>query len=151
MDTVVRAAVVYVVLLLIFRIAGKHSLAEITTFDLVLTLIISEAIQQGMVDEDRSLTGAFLLVVTLVGIDILLAALKQRFSGLAKILEGTPVLVLKDGRVRRQAADKERVDESDILAAARRDHGLHRLDEIDYAVMERTGSLSIIPKKGRAS
>jgi uncharacterized membrane protein YcaP (DUF421 family) len=150
MDTVMRAAVVYVVLLLIFRIAGKHSLAEITTFDLVLTLIISEAIQQGMVDEDRSLTGAFLLVLTLVGIDITLAALKQRFSGLARVLEGTPVLVLKDGRIRRDAADKERVDESDILAAARRDHGLHRLDEIDYAVIERTGSLSIIPKKGRA-
>jgi uncharacterized membrane protein YcaP (DUF421 family) len=151
MDTVMRAAVVYVVLLLIFRIAGKHSLAEITTFDLVLTLIISEAIQQGMVNEDRSLTGAFLLVLTLVGIDITLAALKQRFTGLAKVLEGTPVVVLKEGRVRRQAADKERVDESDILAAARRDHGLHRLDEIDYAVMERTGTLSIIPKRGRAS
>lgn len=150
MDTVMRAAVVYVVLLLIFRIAGKHSLAEITTFDLVLTLIISEAIQQGMVNEDRSLTAAFLLVLTLVGIDITLAALKQRFPGLARVLEGTPVLVLKDGRIRREAADKERVDESDILAAARRDHGLHRLDEIDYAIIERTGALSIIPKKGRA-
>jgi uncharacterized membrane protein YcaP (DUF421 family) len=103
-----------------------------------------------MVDEDRSLTAAFLLVLTLVGIDITLAAVKQRFPGLARVLEGTPVLVLKDGRIRREAADKERVDESDILAAARRDHGLHRLDQIDYAVIERTGALSIIPKKGRA-
>lgn len=89
-------------------------------------------------------------MLTLVALDIALASLKHRFKKLDKVLEGTPVLVLKDGRVRREAADKERVDEGDILAAARRDHGLRRLDDIEYAVIERTGALSIIPRKGHA-
>ena len=75
MDSVIRGAVVYLFVLLIFRIAGKRALSEVTTFDLVLTLIISEAIQQALIDSDNSITNAFLILVTQVGLDVLFSFL----------------------------------------------------------------------------
>lgn len=78
MDTIFRALAVYLVLLLLFRIAGRKAMGSMTTFDFVLTLIISEAIQEGLVNDDKSLTGAFLLVTTLIGTDVALSLLKRR-------------------------------------------------------------------------
>jgi uncharacterized membrane protein YcaP (DUF421 family) len=146
MDSVYRAATVYCFLLIIFRVAGKRTLAEITTFDLLLMLIISEATQQAMIDNDHSITGAIIVVSTLVGLDIALSLLKQRFSRLDRILDGTPVVILRDGVLLKDRANQERVDEGDILAAARRLQGLERLDQIQHAVVEENGGISIIPK-----
>src|SRR5215208_7445629 len=113
MDSVFRGLAVYAFLFLIFRIAGKRTLNQITTFDFVLLLIISESIQQAMIDSDNSVTNAFLLVVTLVGLDILLSLAKQRSSRLARLLDSTPVIVVEDGRLHRDRMKKERIDESD--------------------------------------
>jgi uncharacterized membrane protein YcaP (DUF421 family) len=145
MDNVYHAAVIYVFLLIIFRFAGKRTLTEMTTFDLLLTLIISEATQQAMVTNDHSLTGAIVLITTLVGLDIGLSLLKQRFPTLAKVVDGVPVIVLKNGQLLHDRAAKERVDTDDVLGAARRIHGIERLDQIKYAVVEESGGISIIP------
>jgi uncharacterized membrane protein YcaP (DUF421 family) len=150
MDSVYRAIAIYCFLLIIFRIAGKRTLAEITTFDLLLTLIISEATQQAMIDNDHSVTGAIVLISTLVGIDIALSLLKQRFPTIGKVLDGQPTLVLRDGKVLSARAAKERVSTEDILAAARKLHGLERLEQIKYAVVEEGGGLSIVPKEGNS-
>jgi uncharacterized membrane protein YcaP (DUF421 family) len=145
--TIVRGLAVYILLLVIFRISGKRSLSEITTFDFVLLLIISEAVQQGMIDADNSLTNAFLLVVTLVGIDILLSLAKQRSETLKDILDSRPLLLVQDGKLQHGHMDRERVDEGDILAAARKLHGLRRLDQIDHAVLEPSGTITVVPKE----
>ena len=147
MDSVLRAAAVYVVLLVVFRIAGKRSLASITTFDLVLTLIISEAIQQALLDNDNSMTNAFLVVFTLVGMNIALSLLKQRSARAETLLDGAPVVIMSDGKLHRDRMDEERVDEADILVAAREKQGLSRLDEIRYAVVEQSGGISIVPRR----
>jgi uncharacterized membrane protein YcaP (DUF421 family) len=146
MDSVIRAVIVYVLLLTLFRIAGKRSLAQVTTFDLVLSLIISEAIQDAMVDDDRSVTNAFLIVVTLVGMNILLSWAKQRSNRLQKLLEGTPVVLLEEGAPQPERMDKERVDEADILEAARAQEGIERLEGIRYAIIEKNGTITIIPR-----
>lgn len=146
MDTVIRAAFVYVFLLLIFRISGKRTLSQVSTFDLVLTLIISEAIQEALVDSDRSLTGAALLVVTLVGLNILVSLMKQRFPRFERMLEDAPVVIIEDGRMHRERMDKERVDEQDVLAAARQLQGLSAMKDIRYAVVEKDGHVTIIPR-----
>ncbi len=86
MESVVRGALVYVVLLVLFRISGKRSLAQITTFDFVLLLIVSEAIQQAMIATDNSMTNAFLLVATLLGIDVALSLVKGKVPGLEKLM-----------------------------------------------------------------
>ena len=77
MDSVIRAAAIYFLLLVVFRLAGNRSIGQITAFDFVLLLIISEAIQQAMITDDYSMTNAFLLVVTLVGLDIMMSLWKQ--------------------------------------------------------------------------
>ncbi len=146
MDSVLRAAAVYFLLLLVFRLAGNRSIGQITAFDFVLLLIISEAIQQAMITDDYSMTNAFLLVVTLVGLDIMMSLWKQRSKRVEKILDGLPVLLIENGKKQSKEMKMERVDESDILAAARELHGLERLDQIKHAVVESSGGITIVPK-----
>ncbi|MEM5776355.1 MAG: hypothetical protein AAGU05_15235, partial [Anaerolineaceae bacterium] len=84
MEPVLHAVALYIILMLIFRIAGKRSLAQITTFDFVLLLVIGEATQQALVGKDFSMTNSILLIVTLVGIDVGLSLIKQRFEKVEK-------------------------------------------------------------------
>lgn len=136
---------IYAVLTVLFRITGKRSLGQITTFDFVLLLIISEAIQNGMVGSSYSITNALVLVVTLVTADVVLSLVKRRSPRLEKLLDGTPIVIVENGRPLRDRMDKERVDESDVLSAVRRE-GLERMAQIKYAVLERNGQISIIPR-----
>jgi uncharacterized membrane protein YcaP (DUF421 family) len=147
-DSVARAVVVYLFLLVLFRISGKRSLAQITTFDLVLGLIISEALQQAMIDGDDSMTNAFLVVSTLIGLNVALSVWKQRSDRVERILEGSPTVVFADGRLLPVAMDKERVDEEDILNAGRELLGLRSLDQVRYAIVERNGTLTVVAKEG---
>ena len=146
MDAVFRAAVLYAFLLVIFRIAGERTLASLTTFDFVLLLIIAEATQQGLVGDDFSVTKALVLVATLVGLDIGLSLLKDRWRGLHKVVEGVPLVIVEDGRVLKDRMHRARIDVDDVLQAAREHQGLDRMDQIKFAVLERTGEISIIPK-----
>jgi uncharacterized membrane protein YcaP (DUF421 family) len=148
MTSVARGLAVYFFLLVIFRVAGKRSLTEVTTFDFVLLLIISETTQQAMIGEDFSVTGSFILIGTLVGADLLMSLLKQKFQTLDYALDGTPLILVDNGRLLKDRMDRERVDESDILEAARELQGLERMDQIKYAVLERSGRITIVPKEG---
>jgi uncharacterized membrane protein YcaP (DUF421 family) len=147
MDAVVRAVVIYFFLLVIFRLAGERTLANMTTFDFVLLLIIAEATQQGLIGDDFSITKTFLVITTLVGIDIGLSLLKDRLPLLEKWIDGVPLIIVEDGKPLTARMKRARIDESDVLVAARERQGLQRMDQIMYAVLERTGEISIIPKK----
>jgi uncharacterized membrane protein YcaP (DUF421 family) len=147
MDTVIRAVFVYVFLQLLFRISGKRTLSQVSTFDLVLTLIISEAIQEALVDSDRSLTGAALLVVTLVGMNILISLLKQWFPRFERVLEDAPLVIVENGVCHEDRMDKERVDKQDVLSAARELQGLASLKDVRYAVVEKDGHITIVPRE----
>lgn len=147
MDVVLRGAVTYFVVWLIFRIAGKRSLSDITTFDFVLLLIISETTQSALADSDNSLTNTFILVVTLVGLDIGLSLVKQRLPIVEHVMEGQPLILVQNGKPLREVMQKERIGEEDIMAAARELQGLERIDQIKYAILERNGGVTVIPKK----
>jgi uncharacterized membrane protein YcaP (DUF421 family) len=146
MDSVIRAVAIYGILLIIFRVSGKRSMAQITTFDFVLLLIISEATQQALLGDDFSLINAFVVIITLIGLDIALSLLKQRSPTFELLIDDTPLIIVEDGRPLKERMDKARIDESDILASARELQGLERMDQIKYAVLERSGGVSIIPK-----
>ena len=146
MDTIVRAAAIYAILLILFRIAGKRSLADITTFEFILLLIIAETTQQALVGDDFSIATAVLLVSTLVLIEIGLTLLKQWSPRVDRMLEGEPVLLVENGRPLDEPMALERVDLDDILEAARRWRGLERVDQIKFAVLERDGNITIIPR-----
>ncbi len=139
----------YLFLLLIFRISGKRSLRNATTFDFVLLLIIAETTQQALIGDDASITGACLLIVVLVGADILLSLVKRWSPRLDRLLEGQPLVILRNGRPLRYRMNKERIDDEDILCAAREMQGLERLDQIKHAVLERNGTISVVPRAPR--
>jgi uncharacterized membrane protein YcaP (DUF421 family) len=146
LDSVLRAAIIYVFLLVLFRATGKRTLAQATPFDLILVLIMSEAVQNGMVGKDYSLTNAMLIVTTLLITDIGVAFLARRFKLLDRWIENIPLILLQDGQVIRERLAKSRIDETDIMEAARQMRGLERMDQIKYAILERNGDISIIPK-----
>lgn len=151
MDSVLRAAAIYFVLLLLFRITGNRSLAQITVFDFVLLLIISESAQQGITGNDYSVVNAVILISTLAGIDILISLFKQRSSKVDRVIDGLPLILVRQGEVLKDRLEKVRVDEDDILEAARELQGLEGMRQIKYAVLERSGDISIIPWEQPAS
>jgi uncharacterized membrane protein YcaP (DUF421 family) len=145
MESVIRAAAVYLFLLIVFRLSGQRTLAQITTFDLVLLLIISEAIQEALIGTDNSMINGALVVLTLASLNVMLSLLKQRSKTAERVLEDVPLVLVAEGRALKERMDKVRIDEDDILEAAREIHGLERLDQIRFAVLERSGQISIIP------
>ena len=147
MDSVLRAAAMYAFLLLIFRVTGKRSLAQITAFDFVLLLIIGEATQQALLGSDFSLINAFIVIATLMFLELGLSLVKGWVPKLDPVLDSTPLVIVEDGKVLDDKISRERVDLNDILAAAREHHGLERLDQIKFAVLERSGGISIIPRE----
>jgi uncharacterized membrane protein YcaP (DUF421 family) len=147
METVIRGLVLYVFLMIIFRISGKRTLYEATVFDFVLLLIIAETAEQALVGEDHSMINSFVLIITLLLADISLSLLKQKYKGFGKVLDGVPVILLDDGKVLHDRLKKVRVDEADIMESARALRGLERLDQIKFAILEKDGKITIIPKE----
>jgi uncharacterized membrane protein YcaP (DUF421 family) len=146
---VLRAAAVYGGLLVIFRLAGKRTLAQITAFDFVLILIISEAFQSTLTVNNDSLGAAFLIAMTMIGLDIGLSLLKQFSRPLEKLFDDIPLVIVENGKPLKERMNKVRVDEEDVLAAARMTQGLERMADIKYAVLERSGGISIVPYQHR--
>ena len=147
MDAFFRTLAVYGFLLLIFRVSGKRSLAQITAFDFVLLLIIGEATQQALLGDDFSVTNAFLVILTLMAVDIGLSLLKQRVPKVERFIDGLPLVIVENGKPLQERMDKARIDEGDILSAARMLQGLERMEQIKYAVLERDGGITVIPER----
>jgi uncharacterized membrane protein YcaP (DUF421 family) len=147
MDSVLHGLAVYVILLVVFRISGKRTLSQVTTFDFVLLLIIAEVTQQALVGQDYSMTNFVLLVATLIGLDIAMSFVKERSPRLDRLLEGQPLVIVENGKALHDRMQKARVDDEDVLTAARMHQGLERMEQIKYAVLERNGGITIVPKE----
>ncbi len=145
MESVLRAAAMFAVLLVLFRATGRRTLGETNTFDFVLLLIISEATQQAMLGDDPSITNAVLVAVTLLLCNVLLSLLRRRSDRVAKVLEGVPTLVVAHGRPLHDRLRQARLDEDDVLSAARRLQGLERLEQVRFAVLETNGQITVVP------
>jgi len=147
MDSVLRPVTIYFFLLLALRVSGKRSMATVTTFDFVLLLIIGESTQQALIGNDFSITGAVVIISTLITVDIGMSYLKRFFPMLDRMVEGLPMVLIDDGQILQDRMKQARVDEEDILQAARQLQGLHRMELIRYAILERSGGITIIPKQ----
>ncbi len=150
MDAVLRGFSVYVLLLIVFRISGRRSLGQVSTFDFVLLLIIAETTQQALLGDDFSVTNSFLLIVTIVMMDVLLSLLKQRSPQLDRLLEGLPLVIVENGKPLLDRMWRARVDQEDVMAAARELQGLERIEQIKYAVLERNGTITIVAEEQRS-
>ncbi len=146
MESIWRGAATYLFVWLVFRIAGKRSLAQITTFDAVLLLIISETTQAALLDNDNSMTNSFLLIATILGIEVVTSYLKCSFPTLEKVIDGAPLVLLDERGILEQHLKHERMDRDDILSAARH-QGVGTMEEVRYAVLEQSGGITIVAKK----
>ncbi|HKX13271.1 MAG TPA: YetF domain-containing protein [bacterium] len=146
METVIRASLIYLFLLLLLRLTGKRTLSQLTTFDFLVLLIIGDATQQALLGQDYSITNSIVAILTLLAWEIGLSLIKERSLRIEKLIDGVPVVIVESGKPIQAFLKKTRIDEYDILAAARESQGLERMDQIKYAVLERDGKISIIPK-----
>ncbi|MNF92001.1 hypothetical protein D3C84_746290 [compost metagenome] len=137
----------YVALMLLFKIAGRRSLAELTTFDFILLMMIGEATQQALLGDDFSVTNAILVIVTLIAIDVGLSLLKQRSGWVSRLIDGEPTIIVENGKLLRQRLRHARLVEADIMEAARSSQGIEKLEEIKFAIIERNGKISVIPRQ----
>lgn len=150
MEMILRAVAIYLILLVVFKIAGRRALLQMTSFDLILLLIISEATQQALLGDDFSVTGAMLTIITLVVIDMLFGLAKKYISGAESMFDGSPVILVVHGELQQEKLKKVDVSCDDILVSARQNHGIYQLEKIKYAILERNGYISIIPEESES-
>lgn len=148
MESVLRGVAIYAFILLIVRLSGRRTLAQMTPFDLVLILIVAETTQQALLGDDFSIINAIVLIVTLFTLDIGLSYVKRSSRTVDQWLDGAPTLLVADGKPIDDALKQARIGLNDIMEAARKLHGLERLDQIKYAVLETAGDISIVPAPG---
>jgi uncharacterized membrane protein YcaP (DUF421 family) len=138
-----RTLVVYVFLILVLRLAGKREIGQLSPFELVLLLIISNGVQNAMVGTNTSVWGGLVTVVVLVAADRLLRYLRVLSPAVGKFLEGEPVLLIRDGKVLPDALRREGIDQDDLKHILRA-HGVDEVNDVRTAVLEIDGTVSVI-------
>jgi uncharacterized membrane protein YcaP (DUF421 family) len=145
MDLVLRAIVVFGFVLLLTRVIGKRELGSLQPFDLILLIVLGDALQQGLTQDDYSLTGAILVVGTIAVLQVFVSWLSYRFPRARPILDGEPVIVVEDGKPIERNLRRERLTLEEIAEEARKQQIAH-LSEVRYAVLETSGTISFIKK-----
>ena len=151
MYSVVRSIAVYLFVLVVFRISGKRSLSQITTFDFILLLVIGEATQQALLGNDVSFVNAAVVISTLLLLEAGFSWLEYRVPAFSRVAGSLPVIVVEHGKLIEAAARREGVTLSEILTEGREKHGLERLEQFKYAILERHGGISVVLANGRCS
>ena len=145
MDVVFRGIVVFFALYVLMRIIGRRELSKLEPFDLILLIVLGDAVQQGLTQDDYSMTGALLAIGTIAILQVGMSYLNFRIPVLRPFLQGDPIVIVKDGKTIDRNVRRERLTLDDIAEAAR-GQGISSLDEVAWAVMETSGSISFIKK-----
>jgi uncharacterized membrane protein YcaP (DUF421 family) len=145
MDIVLRGIVVFTFLYVLMRVIGRRELSSLEPFDLILLIILGDAVQQGLTQDDYSLTGAVLAVGTIAVLQVGVSYFNFRFPRFRPWLDGEPIVIVQDGKPIDRNMRRERLSLRDVAEAARGE-GIASLDEIAWAVMETSGSISFIKK-----
>ena len=146
-EILLRTFVVYITVLILLRLAGKRELGQMTPFDLVVILVIANAVQNAMTGGDNSLTGGILAAGTLTIVNIAVGRWGSYIPFFRRLVASAPRLLLRDGKPIPDAMSTERVDLEELEMAAR-EHGIADLKDVTAAVLEEDGSISIIPREG---
>jgi uncharacterized membrane protein YcaP (DUF421 family) len=147
MDIVIRAAIAFSFVFLLTRIVGRRELSSLEPFDLIMLIMMGDLVQQGVTQSDYSVTGIFLAAGTLALMTVLVSYLSFRFKRLRPILDGEPLVILQDGKPIDANLKRERLTLGEVAQEARIQQ-IASLDEVEWAVLERTGQISFIKKSG---
>lgn len=144
LEIVLRTGLIYAALLAALRLAGKREVGQFTTFDLVVVLLVANTVQNAMVGPDTSLTGGLVAAGTLIGANYLVAVARDRVPWLRRVVEGSPTVLIHDGRFLPEQMRNEHVDAEEVLMALR-EHGIATPAEVRLAILETDGSISVLP------
>ncbi len=145
MDLVLRAIFLYFFVFLITRVIGRRELSQLAPFDIILLIVAGDAIQQGLTQDDYSITGSVLVVGTFAVLQLLTSYASFRFVRLRPILEGEPIVIIQNGKLLDRNLKRERLTEDEVLEEARQQQ-ITSLDDIEWAVLENSGKISFIAK-----
>jgi uncharacterized membrane protein YcaP (DUF421 family) len=145
MDIVIRAVVMFLFVWLVTRAVGRRELSTLEPFDLILLIVIGDLIQQGVTQNDFSVTGAMLAVGTVGAMTVLFSWLAFRFPRVQPVLEGDPVILVERGKTIERNLRMNRITREELASQARLQQIAH-LGDIDWAVLETSGNISFIPK-----
>ncbi|HEY3523255.1 MAG TPA: YetF domain-containing protein [Candidatus Limnocylindrales bacterium] len=147
----VRTAIIYVLLVLALRLGGKREVGQLSILELVVLLVVADAVQNSMVGENTTLLGGIVAAGTLFALDRGLRALADRFRPVRVALEGEPSLLVRNGRPLEAAMRREGVEPYELRAALRA-HGVARVEDVELAVLETDGTISVVPRaEGRGT
>jgi uncharacterized membrane protein YcaP (DUF421 family) len=146
MDIILRSIFLFVFVYVVTRIIGRRELSSLEPFDLILLIVLGDAIQQGLTQDDYSVTGAVLVIGTLALLQALASFLSFRFPRLRPVLEGEPVIVVENGEPIMKNLRRERLLVDEIAAEARKQQ-IESLGDVKWAVLETSGQISFIKKE----
>jgi uncharacterized membrane protein YcaP (DUF421 family) len=144
-ELIARALIIYVFLLIMLRLTGKRQVGQLAPFDLVLLLVLSNAVQNAMNGGDNSLTAGLVLATTLIVLNVLMANLTWRSRRLEELFEGRPRVLIKNGALQLALLARERITRHELMAALR-DAGVPRVEDVGMAVLETNGHISVQPR-----
>jgi uncharacterized membrane protein YcaP (DUF421 family) len=146
MDLVLRAVVTFFFIFLLTRIIGRRELSSLEPFDLILLIVLGDAVQQGLTQDDYSVTGAITVITTFALLQVLLSYLNFRVPRLRPILDGEPIVIVQDGKVIERNLKRERLTVEELAEEARMNQ-IASLDQVQWAVLETSGQISFVEKQ----
>jgi uncharacterized membrane protein YcaP (DUF421 family) len=146
MDLAIRAVVLYFFIYLLTRAVGRRELSSLGPVDIILLVVIGDAVQQGLTQDDYSVTGAFIVVGVIALLSVFMSYLSFRFRPLRRVLEGEPIVIIQDGKPIERNLRRERLAIDEVMEEARASAQISSLDEIQFAIVENSGAISFIQK-----
>jgi uncharacterized membrane protein YcaP (DUF421 family) len=147
MDLALRGIALFFFVFLITRVIGRRELSSLEPFDLILLIVLGDAIQQGLTQDDYSVTGAVIVIGVFAGLQVLLSYVGFRIPKLRPVLQGEPIVVVENGKPIEGNLRRERMTVEEVMEEARQQQ-IASLDEVQWAVLETSGTLSFIKKGG---
>jgi uncharacterized membrane protein YcaP (DUF421 family) len=145
MDIVLRAIALYVFVVFVMRVLGRRELSTLTAVDLVLLIVLGDAIQQGLTQDDYSVTGAVIAVSTIAVVQVASSYLTFRSKRVRRVIDGEPIVVIQDGKVVARNLRRERLTEDDVAEEMRMQQ-IASFDDVRWAILETNGQISFVKK-----
>lgn len=149
LEKVVRAAAVYVFLLVALRLTGKRQLGQMSSFDLVVLLILSNVVQNAMIGNDNSVTGGLIGATTVLVLNYVVARLVFTRRGVERLIQGAPTVLIHNGKIIEEHLRRELLTRNELMAALRR-QGILSVDEVHVALLEETGAITAVTREHSA-
>jgi uncharacterized membrane protein YcaP (DUF421 family) len=145
MDLALRAIFLYAFVILLMRVTGRRELSTLSAIDLVLLIILGDAIQQGLTQDDYSVTGAVIVVSTIAAMQVGTSYLSFRSRRARRVLEGEPIVIVQDGKLIERNLKRERLTEDEV-AEEMRAQQIASVEDVEWGILETNGTMSFIPK-----